>query len=385
VTLGTIVWRNIGRRKIRLALTLIAVAVAFLLFGVTAAIRQNFSVDGPPDAAQRLVTTSAIGMMAPLPVSAVSAIAQVKGVEQVAYRSIVAAYFREKRDLFLMMAVSPEAYLKLYPELTLPADQRAAFLADRGSILVGRTLASRFGWKVGERVPVNQRVTPQSDRSVPHSYLVAGIFDGASAQAGTGYALSHWAAFNEGRVVDRDMVSHVIVRSAGRTQNDAVAAAIDARFANSPFETVTATEEEFGRAQIAQLGDIQAITLSVMAAGFFAILLIVGSNFAAAIRERRREIGILRALGFLPNRIVAMLLVESCVVTAIGAGIGLTLASLAVRGLKATNGGAFGRLAITPAAWAQALVLILVFGMAVVLIPAWRAQRPDLATALRRS
>jgi putative ABC transport system permease protein len=214
---------------------------------------------------------------------------------------------------------------------------------------------------------------------------VAGIFDSNSAQAGTGYALSHWSAFNEGRIIDRDMISHVVIRSLNSAKTDAVAAAIDAKFANSPFETVTASEEEFGRAQVAQLGDIQTITLSVMLAGFFAILLIVGSSFAAAVRERRREIGILRALGFMPSRIIAMLVVESCVITGFGASIGLALASLAVRGLRAANSGAFGRLAITPSAWAEATLLIVAFGILVSLLPAWRAQNADVTTALRRS
>lgn len=383
MTPATLIRRNMTRRKTRLALSLAAIAVAFLLFGVMSAVRQNFSLGTTNENATRLVVSSKIGDFEPLPLAYVDRVRQTKGVTSTSYRVYGVASFQDPKNLFATLAVDPASYLAIYPDYVLADADRAEFVRDREAMVVGETLANRFKWKKGDVVPITQR-SLSGGGDIIRKLRIAGIFHPATAEVGTGLALSSFATLNDAQPGQKDMVSSIVVRTAHPAVNDAVITAIDQSFQNSGYETRTMTEEAFSRALVSQIGDIALVTTLVIAAGFFAILLIVGSAMASSIRERSREIGVLRTLGFQSGAISRMLLAESILIALIGGTIGLMIANLIVHALRTADSATFGRMALTGSSFGIAVVLMVTFGLATVILPVRKALRTDITTTLAR-
>lgn len=380
---STLIWRNVRRRKMRLALTITALAIAFLIFGVMAAIRQNYSVASSDPGQARLIVASKVSFTEPLPFGYVEKIQALSGVAQVSYRSMALASYGDEKNVFVLMAVDPQSYMSMFSEYLLSANSLRAFRQDLTSFIAGKALADRFGWKIGAMIPVKQRLTLQGQSYVVRNLRLVGIFGAAGNDVGTGLAFFHYRMFNEQRVTDRDTISAVIVR-AGATDNETLKREIDTSFLNSPFETSTLDEDEFSRALLAQMGDIRKITSIVIGAGFFSILLIVGSSMSASVRERQKEIAVLRVLGFTLSGICLSLLAEAFIIVAAGAMIGLTIALLAIGVIKTADPALFGRMAIMSADWVSALALVIIMSLVVVGAPTWRVARTDLARALVR-
>lgn len=384
MTTWTLVRRSLLRRKARLAFTLLAVSVAFLLFAVTSAIRQNFSADGTPDAASRLIVMNATGLTATLPLNAYDRAARVEGVADSTFRVLAGGYFRDRKNAFLMIGADPRAYLRMFPELLASPREREDFARDRGTMVVGETLAGRFGWAVGDTVPILLRPSLQSDGTTPIKLRIAGIITGAKRDVGTGMAIMHFDTLDGFRLLGKGTISNVVLRSRRTSDNDAVASAVDALFRNSPDETSTTTEESFARALVSQIANIALITTLVAGCGFFAILMIVGSSFSASVRERAREIATLRILGFSSRRVFLLLVGEAVAVTVAGGAIGMILGGAVTRALKASDAGTYGRLMIGWDATALAATIMVLFGVAIALFPTWSVNRADIATALQR-
>jgi len=384
MTLSTLVRRNLLRKAGRTLLLVIAVTAAFLLFGLLSAVLRNFTASDTVEADRRLIVSNRVGFTQPLPIAYLERIRNVPGVAAASHSSILGGYFRERRNLFPVVATDPASYLSLYPELLLSSRERAAFIRDRSSILVGETLAERFGWKAGDSVPIRSTAGLQGEGQFAGTYRIAGIFTAADRSTGTGLALLHYEAFNTVREADRDTVGSILVLSGDPGANDDLAARIDAMFANSPHRTRTVTEQEFGRALIAQLGNITTIVAAVSGAGFFAILLIVASATATSVRERRTELAVLRTLGFPPGRIARMIFAEACAVTLLGGAIGMVLASAISRALRPLQNGLFARMEITQSAVVIAVLIMLAFAVLGSLAPIAQILRTPVSDALAR-
>lgn len=384
MTLSTLVRRNLLRKAGRTLLLIIAVAAAFLLFGLLSAVQRNFTASDTLEAERRLVVSNRVGFTQSLPIGYVERIRQVPGVAAVSHSSLLGGYFRERRNLFPVVATDPASYLSLYPEYLLSPQERDNFLRDRSSILVGETLARRFRWKAGDSVPIRSTAGLQGEGQFAGTYRIAGIFKAAERSTGTGIALLHYEAFNGTRGPDKDTVGSILVLSGDTRDNDRLAGRIDAMFANSPFRTRTVTEQEFGRALVAQLGNVTTIVAAVSAAGFFAILLIVASATATSVRERRSELAVLRTLGFPPARIAGMIFAEASAIAIIGGMFGMALASSISNALRPLQNGLFARMEVTASALGLAILIMLAFALLGSLAPIAQAVRMPVTAALAR-
>lgn len=392
MTLATLVWRNLARHKARTMLAIVSILIAFLLFGVLMALRTNFAVPGDPSAANRLIVSHRAGFTQPLPLAHAARIAAIKGARAVSYRTLLGAEWRMPANNLLAVAVEPSSYFTLYPDLVIGAVQKADFVADPQTALVGASLAQRFGWRIGDVVPIRFTVAAQggaarwTGRTL--ALRVAGIFTGRDQSTGTAMLLMHHrrlAGIDSGMVGEgQELIGNVLVLSSDAGGNDALIRQIDRRFANSPFETRTETEEAFSRALLAQLGNISAMVFLVVGAGFFAILLIVASMMASALRERTRELAILKILGFGTQRLLRLVLAEALLLALVGGGAGLCLAAAAVGMLRQGGGGALSRMALLPETWLAGGGLMLLFALLAGGIPGWLALRLPMAAGLAR-
>ena len=381
-----LVWRNLTRKRMRFALTLFSILMAFLIYGVLASFSASFSASQDSSADDRLVAVNKINFTQPLPLAYVEKIRAIEGVKLVTHQEWFGAYVREPRNGKVGFGVEPETYVQTYGEmLGLGAAERAAFLADRQAMLVGQTLATEEGWKVGDRIPVKSNIYTHGDGSSTWEMVVAGIFPGTEEMPQTNRLMFHYDYLNEGRSFGKDQTGMIIITPADPAQNERIAHTVDEMFANSFFETQTDTAKAFNKAFVAQLGNIALIITSVVSAAFFTILLIVGNTMMLAVRERTVEIAVLKTLGFRASRIFRLVLAESMFLSLLGGLAGLGLAALALAALRQPLSGFADGLALGGDIALGALAIMLALGLVTGLLPAWSAMRLNIVQALGRN
>jgi putative ABC transport system permease protein len=375
--------RNLMRRKIRTTLTMLSIAVAFLLFGLLVALQSAFSMGAEVAGADRLVTIHKVSIIQLLPISYAAEIRRVEGVTDVCHQTFFGGKYQDSSHFFMQMPVDPECQLRMYPEFRLPEAQRTAWLADRQGVIVGRATADYFGWKVGDRIPLQATIWRKKDNSTTWAFNLDGIYDGVEKGTDTTQFLFHYNYFEESRLFGQGNIGWYTVRIADPSKAADVAAKIDALFANSPAETKTTTEKAFAVAFAKQVGDIGFIVRSIMSAVFFTILLVAGNTMAQSVRERTSELAVLKTLGFTDTHVLALVIAESCAIAGVGGAIGLGLAYLMTLGGDPTKG-------LLPAFYIPTPSLVLgvglVLGLGVVagMFPALRAMRLRIVDALRR-
>jgi len=246
-------------------------------------------------------------------------------------------------------------------------------------------MARKWGWKVGDRVPVASSIfTQRSNGSHTWDFTIAGIVKGKAEQVSTDFLLFQYAYFDETRTFGKDTIGWLILQTNSPENNDRVAKTIDAMFANSIAETSTDTEKAFGKAFAAQFGNIALIVFLVVGAAFVTILMIVGNTMALSIRERTREIGVLKTLGFSGPRILRMVLGESVLLALLGGLPGLAIAALITIALRASLANIAPAFAVSPVIALEGIALMIALGLFTGVIPALNAMRLKIATALGR-
>jgi putative ABC transport system permease protein len=380
-----LIWRNLMRRKIRTIFTTLSIFIAFVLFGVLMALKAAFSMGVDVAGADRLMTIHKVSFIQPLPKSYLERIRAVEGVTAITHANWFGGIYQDPSNFFAQFAVDPESYLAMYPELVLPEDQKTTWLANRTGALVGVDLARRFGWKVGDRVPLQGTIYRMPDDS-PWEFTVDGIYDSPVVGTDKTMFLFHYSYLNEtlAQNFGRDQVGWYIVKVEDPARADTVAQRMDALFANSPAETKTATEKVFASDFAKQVGDIAAITTAIAAVVILFILFVAGNAMAQSIRERTNELAILKTVGFNDRRVLLMVLVESSLVAVIGGGLGLGLAWLLIAQGDPT-GGLLPVFHFPPRDLALGVGLVLVLGLLSGVIPALQAGRLKIVDALRRS
>ena len=371
------------RKKLRSLLTLLSILIAFVLFGYLSAIREAFSAGVSVAGADRIVVRHKVSIIQLLPVSYKQRIEQVPGVSLVAHATWFGGIYQEPKNFFPQLAVEPEAYLNVYPEMRLPEEQKKAWLATRTGAIVGRKTADRFGFKVGDRVPIQATFWNKKDGSRIWEFDIVGIFDGEKKGTDTTPLLFRYDYFDEARAQAKGQVGWYVVRVGNPDQSADIAKAIDADFANSPFETKADTEKAFVQSFAKQIGDIGKIMVAILSAVFFTILLVAGNTMAQAVRERREELGVLKAIGFTNTQVLVIVLLESCLLSCLGGLAGLGLACAAIASGDPTGGG-LPIFYFPPADLALGVVLTLGLGLAAGILPALQAMRLNVADALRR-
>jgi putative ABC transport system permease protein len=382
-----LIWKNISRNKLRLILNTFAIVIAFLLFGVLGAINNAFNAGVELSADNRLVVVNKINFTQPMPISYVAKIAAVEGVKEVTHANWFGAYVEGSKIFFAGMAVDPETYLDVYADfMTVPDTQHQAWQQNRQGVLVGEKLAETFGWKIGDRIPISSNIFSKVDGTHVWDMVVEGIFTGAEAQIDTNFLLFHYKYFIETQTFGSDWIGWIVLTTDNPNLNDQVANGIDEQFANSAFETETSSEKQFNKSFLEQIGSIGLILTSVVAAAFFTLLLIVGNSMALAIRERTREIAVLKTLGFSAQHVFRLVLSESVMLALIGGVLGLLLANMIVNGLGQVPQikNMLPSLVLNSKIFITAFLYMLALGLLTGVIPAYRAMQLNIVEALSR-
>ncbi|ADV28462.1 protein of unknown function DUF214 [Pseudoxanthomonas suwonensis 11-1] len=380
-----LIWAALFRRKTRTFLTLASILAAFLLFGMLDGIRTAFADLGRnSDGAQRLQTTSRLSMIESLPMSLANRIERLDNVEAVTWANWFGGAYQNPRNQLFTFAVAPN-YLDLYPEIEVDPAQRKEWDATRTGVLVGEGLMRRFGWKVGQQIPLQSTIFPNSDGTLNWSFVISGTLrakDGKNAGFTENMLLLHYKYFEESTPYVNSDVGWYISRVADVRRSDAVAKAIDALSANSPHETKTMSEAAAMASQLKQMADIGLIVGSIMGAVFFTLLLLTGNTMAQAVRERTSELAVLRTIGFTAQSVLGMVLAESVLLVLLGGVLGLGLATVLGQIVNAVAGGMINLPTIGLQSWLLGLGLMVAIGLLVGALPAIRAMRLNIVDAL---
>ena len=381
-----LVRKNLFRRKLRAALMIVSILIAFMIFGVLAGFYRAFTAGEDRAAADRLITVNKINFTQPMPIAYFNRVRAVDGVRQVTHANWFGGYYQDPKNFLMTLAIEPVTYFDMYrSELDIPPEQLQAFISDRSSAVIGESMARKWGWKVGDRVPVASNIfTQRSNGSHTWDFTIAGIVKGKAEQVSTDFLLFQYAYFDETRTFGKDTIGWLILQTNSPENNDRVARTIDAMFANSIAETSTDTEKAFGKAFAAQFGNIALIVFLVVGAAFVTILMIVGNTMALSIRERTREIGVLKTLGFSGPRILRMVLGESVLLALLGGLPGLAIAALITIALRASLANIAPAFAVSPVIALEGIALMIALGLFTGVIPALNAMRLKIATALGR-
>src|SRR6266851_6211583 len=381
----TLVRKNLFRRKLRAFLMIASILVAFLIFGVLAGVYASFTAGEDRAAADRLVVVNKVNFTQPLPIAYYNRVRSVAGVRQVAHANWFGGYYQDPRNVLIVMAVEPETYTDVYArDYDLAPEARQAFIRTRTGALVGEAMARKWGWKVGDRVPVASNIFSQRNGSHTWDFDIVGIFTGKAPQIDTGLMYFQYDYFDETRSFGKDTIGWLVLQTANPADNDRIAKTIDAMFVNSTAETATDTEKAFNKAFAAQFGNIALIVILVVGAAFITILMIVGNTMALTIRERTREIGVLKTLGFSGGRILSLVLGESLLLALLGGLPGLAIAALITIALRASLASIAPAFAVSPDIALQGIALMIALGLITGIIPALNAMRLKIATALGR-
>lgn len=378
-----LLWSNLKRRKIRTICTGLAILFTFLLIGALLSLRTGFSRGVDLTGAERLVVSQKTGFNQPMPIAYRDRLAEISGVATVTYLAGFRGVYQNPRNAFPQLAVDTDTWFEMYRDLwVVPDDQLVRWKANRIGAIIGQELADRFGWKIGERVPLRSTMSPKPGGGA-WEFTVDGIYQaGPAGTAGTSLMFLHYTYLNETRTLGRDLVDSYRVRVTDPARANEVAQRIDARFANSAFETSTSTENAFVRAIAEQVGDVGAIIIAIMAPVLFTIILVCGNSMAQSIRERTNELAVLKTLGFTDRRILVLVLAESFVLPVIAGGIGLAAWVLIQRANP--MGGALPMPPLSLPNMATGALVAVLLGLIGGIVPAWRVHRLSIVDALRR-
>ncbi len=369
---------NLRRKKIRTILTVGSFIVAFFLFGLLGAIRYGFRQSIDVAGADRLVVIGRTSIIQPLPRPYFERIRQLPGVKDVAHATWFGGIYQDPKNFFPQFAIVPDDWLRMYPEFVVDESHWKAFLADRQGVIVGEKLIERFGWKVGDRVPLQAPIFGGNS----WEFNIRGIYRGTRpSDDETQFWLRHDYLYENGPEFWKGLVGWYVVRISNPDHATSVAKAIDSQFANSPSETRTQTESAFAAAFVKQMGNIEFLILAIGSIVFFTLLLVTGNTMAIAVRERTSELAVLKAIGYTDRFVLGLVLAESLSIAALGGVIGLWLA----RGLvqqDLTKG--LILLYLPPPALIAGAAIALVTGVLAGLIPAIGAMRLSVVAALRR-
>lgn len=378
----SLVWAQLFRSKTRTLLTLLSVVAAFLLFGMLDSVRVAFNSGGSVEGANRLIVASRLSITQSLPVSLQPQIESIPGVRKVTYAMWFGGIYRDPKNFFPNFSVA-DNYFDLFGEFEVPPEQLEAWKQNRTGAVIGESLAKKFGWKVGDTIPLQATIFPRNG-SNDWPLQVSAIFRAKDRKnvGAENQLMMHWKYFDESNDYIKSQVSWYTVQLTDASQATRVAKAIDALSANSDHETKSQTESAFQQAFAKQFADVGMIVTAIMGAVFFTLLLLTGNTMAQAVRERVPELAVLKTLGFGDGLVLALVMIESVLLIALGGLIGLGLASVIMPGVAAASQGTIQLPGVPAQTWAVGLGLMVAFGIVVGLLPALRAKRLKIVDAL---
>jgi len=374
-----LLFANLTRRKVRTTLTLGSFAVALFLFCLLVTIRAAFNQGVEAAGADRILVINKVSMIQPLPIAYRERLSRVPGVKEATFANWFGGVYQDEKNFFPQFAVDAETYRTIYTEFLVPPDQWQAFLADKQGAVVGKSTADRFGWKVGDRIPIKGAIFPGD-----WEFNLRGIYTGRRPNDDLTQFWFRWDYLKEKAPPwAANNVGWYTVRIAPGADSVKVAKAIDELFANSAWETRTQSESAFMASFVEQMGNIEFLMVAIGSVVFFTLLLVTGNTMATSVRERTGELAILKTVGFTDTSVLALVLIESVLVAAIGGALGIGLAKIFTLGGDPTKG-MLASFYLPPAGIAAGAGLSLSVGLIAGLLPALGAMRLQVVDALRR-
>lgn len=378
-----LVLRNSFRHPLRTFLTILAVAIAILAFGLLRTVIDAWYIGVQASSASRLVTRNAISLVFPLPLSYKEKIRQVEGVKAISYGSWFGGIYIDEKHFFANYAMEAEHYLAIYPEIIIPPDQKSAFFRDRKSAVVGRKLAERYGWKIGDTVTLRGTIFPGN-----WEFVIRGIYRGRDRNVDETAFFFHWDYLNETlkKIAPHraDQVGWYMVEVDNPNLAAEVSLRIDRLFKNSLAETLTETEKAFNLSFIAMTEAILIVIQLVSYVIILIIMAVVANTMAMTARERIGEYAVFKTLGFGGFHVGGLIFGESLFITMIGASAGIVLTFPAAKIFASQLSTYFPVFHISRQTVYLDLLAASVVGSTAAVFPTWRAIRIKIADGLRR-
>jgi putative ABC transport system permease protein len=376
-----LILRNATRHKLRTALTVLGLTIAVLAYGLLHTVVDAWYAGAAAASNARLVTRNAISLVFPLPLAYENRIRGVDGVTIVARSNWFGGVYRDPKNFFAQFAVS-DNYLDLYPEFILSPQQRSDYERDRKGCLIGRQLATQFGFKVGDVIPLKGTIYPGT-----WDFVVRGIMEGRDESTITRQLIFHYDYLNETiRKTTKRQVDQVGVFVVGIKNPDEAAAVsrnIDNVFKNSLAETLTETEQAFQLGFVAMSNQIIAAIRVVSYVVVLIIMAVMANAMAMSARERTTEYATLKALGFGPAFLSVLVFGESLAICAIGGGIGILVTPPAAEFFKQATGGVFPVFKVSHETMLLQAACALIIALAAAIVPAVQASRVRIVEGLR--
>lgn len=373
-----LVWNGLWRKPARTIFTVLSIAVAFILFGILSGVDAGFAHTLEVSRLDRLFTDSRF--TAPMPLSYADQIANVPGVTVVAPRSGLFGYYQDPKN-FVYVLCADRRFFSLRPEITISTQQLKTLLQTRTGAAVSAEQATKYGWKIGDKVPI-QTKTPQTNGNEVWTFDIVAIIDDRNYPDGSGWFIANYSYLDEGRVAEKGTITRFLVRIKDPERGGQIGRQIDKLFANSPVATRTSSERSGAQAGLQYFGDVNFLTSAVLGAVFFMLLFLSGNTMLQSVRERIPEFAVLKALGFSDSSILSLVVAESVLLCVLAAAAGLLVSKLII---PIVRGPLADFLLLLQIPWSDmllGLVLALIVALLGSLLPALRLKRLNVVETL---
>ncbi len=379
----TLIFKNAMRHRLRTFLTILGIAVAIMSFGLLRTVVAAWHAGVTQAAPDRLITRSKISITFTLPIAQKEKIEKVPGVEEVTFGTWFGGYYKDPKDFFAQFAVPGSQYFTLYPEFLIVPDVLETFDRERNAAIVGKGLADRFGWEVGDAVTLTGMIYPGE-----WDFVIRGIYEGRDETTDDQQFLFNWDYLDQRMLESSPMragqIGWWVIKIDDPASAARISSAVDALFDNSADETLTETEAAFQQSFVAMAGTIvfSLQVISIMVIGI--ILLVAANTMAMTARERISEYAVLKTLGFGGVHIMGLVAGESVVIACLGGAIGLILMIPLLNGVGAALQQWFPAFPIDPMTYPQAALATIAVGILAAVFPVWQAMRVSIVDGLRR-
>jgi len=379
----TLMWAGIWRKPLRTVLTIVSLTVGFFLFGLLQGVNSAFDSALSRSRVDRLLIGPRFDT--PLPVSYVDQIRRVAGVAEVTWTGFLRGSYQDPKQGVLVITTYPRSFFSVRHEYLTSAAQLATLTRTRTGLIVLDNMARKFGWKVGDRITLSNSI-PRKDGSSDWPFDIVGILTDPSNPGQIDFAVGNYEYLNEGRAQDAGTVTRYVIRVSDPRRSAAIAQAIDSEFANSAAPTLSQAENEFAGRDLATIGDVGRLTVAVIIAISFALLVLTANVVLQSVRERTAEFAVLKTIGYQDHQVMVLVVLEALVLCLTGAALGLGLAGVVFPSLGRSMTNVSAWLGSRSLSWS---VLAMGIGCALILtvlsaaLPVWNARRLNVIDALR--
>jgi putative ABC transport system permease protein len=376
-----LILKSARRSKRRTVLTVVSVALAVFLFASLRAVLDGFNAGTEGASSTRIITQRSTSLMFAMPTSHADVIKSIPGVRDLTWANWFGGIYKDPRNFFAQFAIEPESYLRIYPEIVLTPDEKKAFLDTRTGCIIGEGLAKTYGFKVGDKITLQVGIPTYGQQDF--DFTVVAIYHTSGSAVDNQSMFFHWKYADE-RSLAKGQAGWYITEIANPDQAPQIEKAIDERFANSPFETKTDTEQAFQSSFVSMFGNINLLLGSIAIAVVITTLFVAGNTMAMAVRERTTEIAVMRTLGFPAVTIFFLIAGEGLLMSIVGGVIGVGLAKMIVTPSLLNAGSMIPVVSVNTVNMLTGLALSVLIGVLAGLIPATMASRLKIVDALRR-